>query len=381
MDNEKIGVYIHWPFCTRLCPYCDFNIYKDKPEMADALTAAILRDLETWRDASGPRSLASIHFGGGTPSLMKPDHMRDLIDKVQSLWTPEDNLEIALEANPGDISEGTLKAWFNVGVERLSIGVQSFDDGPLAFLGRNHDAQSGRIALKLAIDIMPRVSADLIYGWVGQTKAHWHAELETAIGFTPGHISTYQLTIEEKTAFAQAENRGSARAVGEEMSADLFDLTGAVLGKAGYDRYEVSNFAKSEPDQSRHNKLYWQGADYVGVGPGAHGRLTDKGGRIATISALKPIEYIAQGASINSQLTSRESMSKQAHAEEYVLMGLRIREGISLKRYACLAGKNMPEDVITVLVDSGLLLREDDRLMATDQGRLLLDTISHQLLS
>ncbi|RZV42193.1 MAG: radical SAM family heme chaperone HemW, partial [Acidimicrobiales bacterium] len=263
MDNELIGVYVHWPFCTRLCPYCDFNIYKNKPDLAFELTQAIVDDLRTWREASGSRTLASIHFGGGTPSLMSIDHLRAIIEEVQTLWDPNVDLEIALEANPDDISREKLSQWKSVGIERLSIGAQSFDDDVLKFLGRNHNSKSARRALEMAVDMIPRVSTDLIYGWLGQTTDHWRRELEQVLAIEPGHISTYQLTIEDKTAFARAEQRGDARVVDTDKSADLFDLVGNVLGEVGYDRYEVSNFAKTAKDQSRHNKLYWQGEDYV----------------------------------------------------------------------------------------------------------------------
>lgn len=380
MDNDLIGVYVHWPFCTRLCPYCDFNIYKNKPELAADLAAAILSDLESWREASGPRSLASLHFGGGTPSLMQSGHLKAITEKVQNLWAPRDDMEIALEANPGDVSKENMAGWKAAGIERLSIGVQSFDDNVLQFLGRNHDNVTARLALEMAVEFMPRVSADMIYGWVGQTPEHWQSELDMALSFGPRHISAYQLTIEEKTAFARAERRGEARAVDTELSADLFELAGRVLGNAGYDRYEVSNFAKTCADQSRHNKLYWQGEDYVGVGPGAHGRLTVKDQRMATVSTLKPRAYIDQGASYTSTLTRRENMTAAARAEEYLLMGLRVSEGISLSRFQALAGSELSRDVMNLLIADGLLIHNGDRLWASEQGRLVLDTVSHALL-
>lgn len=381
MDSDVIGVYVHWPFCTRLCPYCDFNIYKDKPEMADELTRAILTDLQSWREASGVRALSSLHFGGGTPSLMQSNHMAAIIEKVQNLWSPRAAMEIALEANPGDISRKSLAGWSAAGIERLSIGVQSFDDKVLQFLGRNHDSVTARNALELAVEVMPRVSADMIYGWVGQTPSHWDSELETALAYGPGHISAYQLTIEEKTAFARAERRGDARAVDTDTSADLFELAGRTLEDAGFDRYEVSNFAKTTADQSRHNKLYWQGADYVGVGPGAHGRLTVGGQRIATVSALKPQDYFEQGASYTSPMTSRENMESAACAEEYLLMGLRITEGISLSRFHALSDLRLSTQAIDGLIEDGLLIQKGDRICSSNQGRLVLDAVSHALLS
>lgn len=381
MDNNLIGVYVHWPFCTRLCPYCDFNIYKDKPKMATDLTAAILRDLESWREASGPRQLASLHFGGGTPSLMLPGHMAAIIEEVKSLWVPGDDMEIALEANPGDISRDNLVDWRTAGIERLSIGVQSFDDTVLRFLGRNHDGTDSCNALELAMEIMPRVSADLIYGWAGQSVEHWQSELDQAQTFGPGHISAYQLTIEEKTAFAKAERRGEARTVDTDTSAELFELVGLVLGDANYDRYEVSNFVRTTADQSRHNKLYWRGEDYVGVGPGAHGRLTVNDQRLATVSSLKPHDYIEQGASFTSPLTSREKMDPAARAEEYVLMGMRVFEGISLERFSALAGFKLSTNTVNLLCAEGLLVQDGDRVRASEQGRLVLDAVSHALLT
>lgn len=372
---------MHWPFCTRLCPYCDFNIYKNKPKLASQLSEAICDDLVSWREASGPRSLVSLHFGGGTPSLMKPEHMRAIIETVRELWSPQDDMEIGLEANPGDVTTETLLQWRALGIERLSIGVQSFDDRVLQFLGRNHDSATAIGALKAAVDIMPRVSADLIYGWAGQSLDHWKDELKTALSFETEHISAYQLTIEEKTAFARAERRGEARAVDSDTSADLFEYVGEVLGGVGYHRYEISNFAKTQQDQSRHNKLYWQGQDYVGVGPGAHGRLTVDGVKTATVTTLKPQDYIDLGNAFGSSLTSREIMGNMARAEEYVLMGLRISEGISTNGFRELSGHALSLETIAHLTQDGLIIHDGDRITATQSGRLVLDSVSHALLA
>lgn len=381
MPNKKIGVYVHWPFCARLCPYCDFNIYKNKPELAHKLTSAILKDLQKWRRRSGPRELVSIHFGGGTPSLMQPAHLATIIETVRQLWTASPKLEVAMEANPSDVSAETLADWRDVGIERLSIGAQSFDDDVLKFLGRDHDGASAYRAIELAVRHMPRVSGDLIFGWHGQTAAHWQAELDKALGLSPSHISAYQLTIEEKTAFAKAEKRGDAKAVDSDLSADLFELVGEVLGANGYDRYEVSNFARKSEDQSRHNLLYWQGGDYVGVGPGAHGRLTTGKQRIATIAALQPGAYIEKVEKAASGLIEESILSGIDSAEEYILMGLRIRQGISLKRFSELSGKFLSENAYTPLISDGLLHLTNDRLSVSDEGRLVLDAISHKLLA
>lgn len=380
MVPNEIGVYVHWPFCTRLCPYCDFNIYKNNPDIGDALAQAIVEDLEKWREMSGPRDLLSLHYGGGTPSLMSAAQLSTVLEKAKQLWSPRTDIEIAMEANPGDVTKDNLEIWRNVGIERVSIGVQSFDDKVLKFLGRNHDSDAALSALQRAVDFTPRVSADLIYGWAGQSADHWRKELQTVVETGVTHISAYQLTIEEKTAFAKAEQRGEARAVDVDTSADLFESAGTRLKRAGYERYEVSNFAKTAADRSRHNLIYWRGGDYVGVGPGAHGRLTSVEGRIATVAEKNPRAYIDH-ISRNVPVIVKERMSPAAQAEEYVLMGLRIHDGISLDRFKRISGHELSASSYQHLIDDGLLTLDGGRLSATDQGRLVLDTVSHILLT
>ena len=378
---DKIGLYIHWPYCARICPYCDFNIYKNKPDREGELVTAILADMKYWRGQSGPRLLASIHFGGGTPSLLSAENMRRIIQKACALWQETTDIEIGLEANPNDITSARLGAWRAAGIERLSIGVQSFDDSVLKFLGRAHDGAQGLAALETAVQIMPRVSADLIYGWAGQSLAHWRSELSAALATDAAHISAYQLTIEDSTAFARAEARGQARAVDGDTSADLYELGLELLGGAGFDQYEVSNFAKTDADRSRHNLLYWQGEDYIGIGPGAHGRLTIAGARSASIAALKPDDYITAVKSTGHGSYDTEILMPESHAQEYVLMGLRVSDGISLTRYEQICGHKLSPDAISHYADLGLLTRSKDRIAATPAGRLVLDKLSHELLS
>lgn len=378
---DEIGLYIHWPYCARICPYCDFNIYKNKSGVETALVDAILADTEHWRTLSGPRNLVSIHFGGGTPSLLSPQNMHVLIEKAKSLWSPEKNLEIGLEANPKDINIETLSAWRGAGIERLSIGVQSFNDDALQFLGRDHDGQMARRALGMAVGIMPRVSADLIYGWAEGKPEILQDDLQTVLASGASHISAYQLTIEQKTAFGQAEKRGIHKAVNSDTSADLFEQTIAALSASGFDQYEVSNFAKGKAARSRHNLLYWQGGDYVGIGPGAHGRLTIDGSRSATIAALKPQDYIARVLEWGHGIAEQETLSSKGWAEEYLLMGMRISEGISLSRYKQISGHDLAPEPIQQYVDAGLLTLQGDRLNATPKGRLVLDSLCHELLT
>jgi len=380
LNMREIGLYIHWPYCARICPYCDFNIYKNKADMEADLVSAMLADMEHWRNTSGPCNLISIHFGGGTPSLLNPQNMHKFIAKAKTLWASTDKLEIGLEANPKDINTGSLTAWQEAGIERLSIGVQSFNDAALKFLGRDHDGHMARRALEIAVDIMPRVSADLIYGWANEKPEILYEDLQTVIGSGVTHISTYQLTIEQKTAFGLAEKRGIKKAVDSDVSADLFEQAIAKLLKNGFEQYEISNFAKGEDARSRHNYLYWQGGDYVGIGPGAHGRITKDGRRNATIAALKPKDYLARVLECGHGISEQETLSSEGWAEEYVLMGLRISAGISLSRYRQISGHNLAPGKINQYVDAGLLILREDRLSATPKGRMVLDTLCHELL-
>ncbi|MCF6274253.1 MAG: radical SAM family heme chaperone HemW [Robiginitomaculum sp.] len=377
--HNRFGLYIHWPYCARICPYCDFNIYKNKAGVETELVEAILVDMRHWREISGPRSLVSIHFGGGTPSLLSAPNLQKLIETAQALWSPASNLEIGLEANPKDINETALASWRGAGIERLSVGVQSFDDETLQFLGRDHDGQMAKRSLELATDIMPRVSADLIYGFTNQTLGMLQADLQTVLVSGVSHISTYQLTIEQKTAFGRAEKRGISKAVGSDTSADLFEQVIAILTKNGFDQYEVSNFAKKDA-QSRHNLLYWQGGDYAGIGPGAHGRLTLKDKRRATIAILKPKDYIEAVATKGHGIAEQEILNSQSWAEEYLLMGMRITKGISLARYEQIFGNTIEPEIIAQYEKVGLLLQNGDQLSATPKGRMVLDTLCHELL-
>ncbi len=374
---SQLAVYIHWPYCARICPYCDFNVYKQKKD--ETLLSAILTDLEAWRARSGPREILSIHFGGGTPSLMKADDIGAVIKAVDELWGVKEDTEIAIEANPSDAEKLRWEAYRAAGINRLSLGVQSFDDAVLKRLGRDHDGATGQAALALAMETFPSVSADLIFGHAGQTIRHLEAELTALLKVNPHHISAYQLTIEEGTAFAKAQARGEDRAVDGDASADLYDSVCQRLGEAGYEAYEVSNHAK-DGHRSRHNLAYWQGHDYVGVGPGAHGRLTREGVRHATVAAMRPNDYSTRVGETGSGLEVEEALRPQDRASEYLMMGLRIKEGISLERYAQYAGEDLDVSRITALEDMELIRREDGRLSATQSGRLVLNTVSAKLL-
>jgi len=375
--NNGLAVYIHWPYCARICPYCDFNVYKQK---ADAgLTPSILSDLKGWREWSGPREVSSIHFGGGTPSLMSGDAISKTISQIENLWGLSESCEIAIEANPHDADEVKWKAYRAAGINRLSLGVQSFHDPALKLLGRDHDAGEAKAALELAVDIFPYVSLDIIFGWARQSEDLLQADLDIALASGANHISTYQLTIEEGTAFAKAEARGDVKAADSDKSADFYDLVRERLITEGFDHYEVSNFARPG-HRSQHNLAYWQGYDYVGVGPGAHGRLTVDETRYATIAEMRPQDYQDKVQVAGLGVAEKEALSRTAWAEEYLLMGLRIEEGVSLERFREIAGLELENKIIQELVLNDLLIQEGDGLKATSQGRILLNAVTKKLL-
>ena len=374
-----LGVYVHWPYCARICPYCDFNVVRDRGRTDEqaALADAIVADLVAQRALTGPRDLLSIFFGGGTPSLMDPVQVARVIDAAKALWTPVGDLEISLEANPTDAEADRFDALAAAGVARLSLGVQALNDAALAVLGRNHDAGSARRAIAVAAKAFPRLSADLIYARPGQTVDAWIAELGELLAYGPEHVSPYQLTIEHGTAFDRAVGRGKLVVPDEDLAAALFETTQAVLEAAGFDAYEVSNHARGEAARSRHNLVYWRGVDYVGVGPGAHGRLALDGGKLATTAHRGIADYIRAVAETGVGF-EREALTPTEAAEERLLLGLRIDDGVAFDDVAILDLSPDTQRVKT-LVEAGLLADDRRRLRATRRGRLVLDRLTGTL--
>lgn len=375
-----LGLYVHWPYCARICPYCDFNVYRDRGrrEEQTALVRAIAADLTAQRRLTGPRELVSIFLGGGTPSLMDPEWAGELVALARQLWSPAADLEVTLEANPTDAEAGRFAGFADAGVNRLSLGLQALDDASLALLGRNHDAEETMRAARTAAAIFPRLSIDLIYARPGQSPAGWRAELGQALDLGAEHVSPYQLTIEAGTAFDRAVRRGSLRPPGEDAAAELFETTQAVLEAAGFEAYEVSNHARGEAARSRHNLVYWTGADYVGAGPGAHGRLSQAGGRTATFAHAKPADYIAAVEAGGSGFATSETLTAIEAAEERLLAGLRIAPGVGFAEVAAL-GLTPTHPKVRDLVEAGLLADDSERLRATPEGRLLLDHVTSRL--
>jgi putative oxygen-independent coproporphyrinogen III oxidase len=376
-SRPKLGVYIHWPYCARICPYCDFNVFKDrKGDEPAALARAIVADLEAQAALTGPRELASIFLGGGTPSLMDPTWAGEMIAAARRLWTPAADLEVTLEANPTDAEAARFAAFAEAGVNRLSLGLQALDDAALTFLGRNHDAATAIRATQAATRAFPRLSIDMIYARPGQTPAAWGQELKAALDLGAEHVSPYQLTIEAGTAFDRAVRRGTFAPPDADTGAALFDTTQAVLEAAGFDAYEVSNHARGEAARSRHNLIYWRGYDYLGVGPGAHGRIAVGAARQATYAAPRPADYIARVAETGMGFATRETLSAREAAQERLLSGLRITDGVPLADVAAL---KIAPDWIADLVRLGLLADDPDRLRATAAGRLVLDRLTSEL--
>ncbi len=378
-EPSSLAVYVHWPYCARICPYCDFNVVRDRrqPEQA-ALAQAIVADLTAQRALTGPRRLTSIYLGGGTPSLMEPTWAAAVIDAARRLWSAERDLEITLEANPTDAEGSRFADFAAVGVNRASLGVQSLEDDALRFLGRNHDAAEARAAIDRALAAFPRVSLDLIYALPGQTPQAWAAELAAAAALGAEHISPYQLTFEAGTAMTRAADRGRFVRPVEDRAADLFDVTQSVLEAAGFEAYEVSNHARGMPARSRHNLAYWQGDDYVGAGPGAHGRLTLSDGRIATTAQHKVGDYIAAVAAGGVGFAPPEKLGPVAVAEERLWMGLRTDLGVGFRDLTALGlAPNTP--VVRQLAADGYLFANGDRLVATRAGRIVLDRLTLEL--
>lgn len=379
-SRAPLGVYIHWPYCAKICPYCDFNVYRDRGRREEqaALAAAIAADLRAQAALTGARELASIFLGGGTPSLMDPAWAGELIALTKSLWRPAGEVEVTLEANPTDAEAERFDAFAAAGVNRLSLGLQALDDDSLSLLGRNHDAAAARRAAAQAARSFPRLSVDMIYALPGQSPQAWREELSKAIDLGAEHVSPYQLTIEAGTAFDRAVRRGRIVPPGEDLGAELFETTQAVLEAAGFDAYEVSNHARGEAARSRHNLVYWTGADYVGAGPGAHGRLTLDGARTATVAHAKPADYIAGVAAGGTGFATRETLTAREAAQERVLVGMRIDAGVGYEEVAALdLSPQHPE--VQALTAAGLLAPDPQRLRATRAGRLLLDHVTTRL--
>ncbi len=382
--SPGFGIYIHWPFCRSKCPYCDFNSHVRERIDHARWRAALLAELDHYaRDTVG-RTVTSVFFGGGTPSLMEPETVAALIARVRQIWLVADDVEITLEANPTSAEIEKFRAFRAAGVGRVSLGVQSVVADDLKFLGRQHDAAQALAAVEMAARTFNRFSFDLIYARPGQALEQWQQELDRALAFAAGHISLYQLTIEPGTQFEQAVARGDFRVLEEERAAELYEATVSRLGAAGLADYEISNFARPG-EESRHNLTYWRYGDYVGVGPGAHGRLTIGGDKFGTRQHRAPEAWLDLVERDGHATRQRDLVPRTERLSEMLMMGLRLKEGVPITRIEAESAQPFAQALdatrLQRLIDGGFITRSDDRLSATQSGRQRLDAVLASLIA
>ena len=380
--NSPLGVYVHWPFCKSKCPYCDFNSHVRDGIHHARWQRALLTELEYAALEAPDRRVETMFFGGGTPSLMEPDTVAALIDRTRELWDVADDVEITLEANPTSVEADRFTALAQAGVNRVSLGVQALDPGALKFLGREHSVGEALAALQTAKKNFARTSFDLIYARPGQTVEAWDAELEAALKLAGEHLSLYQLTIERGTRFFTEHARKTFTLPDEETAAALYELTQSRLEAAGLPAYEISNHARPGA-ACRHNLIYWRYQDYVGIGPGAHGRITEGGAKIARRRMsgpeawLEAVERDRHGTAESTAVTGRDRV------EEALMMGLRLTEGIDRSTFAAVAGADPIEAIgearIAPLVKAGFLIVSESHLRATPAGRQRLNAVLERL--
>ncbi len=370
------GVYVHWPFCLSKCPYCDFNSHVRHTAIdQDRYVRAFTREIEATAARTPGRTVTSVFLGGGTPSLMEPRTVGGVLDAIAKYWSVAPDIEVTLEANPTSVEATRFRGYRTAGVNRVSLGVQAMDDASLKALGRLHTAQEAMEAVAIARRSFERYSFDLIYARPDQTPAMWEAELRRAIGEAAEHLSLYQLTIEEGTPFYGLHAAGKLKTPDEATARELYDVTQQVCAAMGLPAYEISNHARPGAE-CRHNLVYWRGHEYAGVGPGAHGRLDIDGGRYATATEKRPEVWLMRVEALGHGLITDEPLNCEERADEYLLMGLRLAEGIDPQRYAALAGRSLDPARIALLRDEGaIVIDSDGRLRVTQSGFPLLDAV------
>ncbi len=368
------GLYLHWPFCTRICPYCDFNVYAAKARDTEPLIAAMSADIDAHRRRLPDHpALDSVFFGGGTPSLLSDREMAQILDKVNDAFGIKPGAEITLEANPNDVVAAAPSNWVAAGINRVSVGVQSLQSQALAFLGRDHDGAASRQAIADVQAVFDNHSVDLIYALPGQSPDGWARELREVIALGAPHLSLYELTIEERTAFGKRAARGHLVPMEDDDQANLYEVTQSICDEVGLPAYEVSNHARAPVYESRHNHIYWASGDWIGIGPGAHGRLTIDGHRFATEAARRPADYQS------NPIPTETKLSRTDTAREFLAMALRPVSGLDLERFERLFGAPAPGTVLSDLISNGFATIEAEKLKLTATGRLVADYIAAQL--
>jgi putative oxygen-independent coproporphyrinogen III oxidase len=373
------GLYIHWPFCESKCPYCDFNSHVASSIDQKQWLDAYVREFKRFGAETKGRVLQTVFFGGGTPSLMTPDTVNGVLEAVRATWPTVNDPEITLEANPSSIEADRFRGYRDAGVNRISMGMQAMNDIDLRKLGRRHTADEAVKAFDIARKCFDRVSFDLIYARQDQSLADWRHELGLALDLSIDHLSLYQLTIEDGTAFADRFKKGGLKGLPkEDLAADMYDLTQEICDKAAMPAYEVSNHSKPG-SESRHNLIYWRGGDYVGVGPGAHGRLTFGDQKFATECPKSPAHWLNLVMTDQPAELEREELTPDDRGLEYLLMSLRLTEGLNTARYQTLSRTQLDPKTIRELCDLELLVRKENRLVATSKGRVLLNAVIRKL--
>jgi putative oxygen-independent coproporphyrinogen III oxidase len=371
---KPIAVYVHWPYCRKKCPYCDFNSHVTDSVDHDAWRDAYAREIEYYAQTLGKRHVTSIFFGGGTPSLMEPQTVSYVIDILSKIWSVDANVEITLEANPTSIEAGKFSDFRNAGVNRVSVGIQSLRDEQLQFLGREHNADEALKALNIANQTFERVSFDLIYARPGQGMDEWHDELVQALQYAKGHMSLYQLTIEDGTQFKTLRDSGRLTELDNDIAGDMYLMTADMMADHGMPAYEISNYA-ALGQESRHNLAYWRYADYVGIGPGAHGRITlPDNTKMATRTHKAPDIWMDNVTNHGHGAKPFVPLDNLTQIEERLMMGMRLNEGVDVTDI------NLDMDSLNPLFDGGILFMRDKRLFVSPQHWPILDSVIAKVL-
>jgi len=382
--DDTLALYVHWPFCLSRCPYCDFNAHVRETIDQTRWRDALLAELSYWANQTSGRTLTSIFFGGGTPSLMDPTTTGAVIDSAAKHWSFANDIEITLEANPTSIEAAKFKDLKAAGVNRVSIGVQALDNDSLKFLGRGHDRDQALASLKLAEQTFPRFSFDLIYARPGQTRSSWTNELKEALSLAGAHLSLYQLTIEKGTPFFADERAGAFVLPEENNAAELFDVTQEICDQHGMPAYEISNHARPG-SECRHNITYWEGGDYVGAGPGAHGRLTINNAVHATEQIPGPENWLEEVEASGHATRNRTAIDADGRVEEIFMMGLRLTNGLSRDVFWARTGMELEDALeprrLRPLLTANYLILDSAGLRTTSEGRLRLNAILAALLT
>lgn len=379
-ENGGFGIYIHWPFCAAKCPYCDFNSHVRTSVDQSRWLSAIRLELKNNAIRTKGRTVNTIFFGGGTPSLMEPETVAGIIKEIAKLWVLALDIEISLEANPTSVEAQKFSDFRKAGINRISMGIQSLRNDDLKALGRMHSVNEARKAFDIAKDNFERVSFDLIYARQDQSKVDWEIELKEASSMAVDHLSLYQLTIEDGTRFGDLYERGNLKGMpNDSLAADMYDITQEVTLQNDMPAYEISNHA-IEGAESRHNLIYWRYGDYIGVGPGAHGRISENGNKIATTTIENPENWL-RGVELNGTSTiDDEVINHIDQASEYLMMSLRLIEGVDMERYKKISGVALDNKLIDKNIENGLIKVINNNLIATQRGRIILNTLIKDLL-